>query len=127
MNLAVICRPLLGASDPLHVFVCEEKSEIIMLKLSAATVQNSFAWATRRLRFQHPCLESLCRSKLPPSPRLFPGGGDFRTCNHICNDQIPIVGCTFRAVVGLVLIVSRLRAENRGIVVRYPEGARKFS
>jgi hypothetical protein len=127
VKIAVIYRSLLGASAPVHVFVCKEKSAIICWNYlgSLRKIQSPGrpgAWDFSTLAVSH------CRSKLPPSPRFFPKWwGDFRTCNHICNDHISIVGCTYRSRDSLVRIVNRFRAENRGIMVRYPEGAKKSS
>ena len=69
-------------------FVCKEKSAIITPKIFGGTVQNSGAWYLF----------------------LSQGGGDFRTCNHKCNDYISNVGCAYRTRDSLGRIVSRWRA-----------------
>ena len=65
MNLTVNWRSLLGTCELIHIFVCKDKTAVIMLKILGATVQNLGARATWHQGFMHPCYEALCCRNLP--------------------------------------------------------------
>jgi hypothetical protein len=49
---------LLGACEPMHVFVYKGKTAVVVLKISRATLHNLDARATKQPEFVHPCAKT---------------------------------------------------------------------
>jgi hypothetical protein len=64
VNAAITLWFLLGTCD---LFLCNEKTAVIMLKILGATVQNVVGWATKCLGYMEPCCGSSVAAMWFPS------------------------------------------------------------